>query len=134
MKGIHNWLSEPATNISFIEQAFGESSVKKAECDRKTDPFCSNCGFKYKMHRSYFGSGISTANYMYCPDRLRSQQVYKHCSALEVKHFLLSPRSINCSLYLIQIRGQGYSNSLSSYRMSKSVLVSVSKEMRKVAM
>lgn len=87
MKGIHNWLSEPATNISFIEQAFGESSVKKAECDRKKDPFCSNCGFKYKMHRSYFGSGISTANYMYCPDRLRSQQVYKHCSALEVKHF-----------------------------------------------
>ena len=92
LKDIHKWLSEPATTLSFIEHTFGVVSVKACEYVRKFDPFCSNCGYKYKMHSSQWShwspwqNGGST-QMKYCPDRLGTNQAYKRCNALEVKRF-----------------------------------------------
>ena len=80
---IHEWLSKPATNMPFIEQAFGVGTVELAERIAKTNPVCARCGHRYKSHNS------SCRYNSVCPG---AKLQFKRSSALNLKLFYTDSR------------------------------------------
>ena len=83
LKSIHEWLSKPATSLSFVERAFGDGTVKAAEHERKTNPFCINCGWQHKKHsKDRYGN--------LCCKNMRDP--FKRSNLLEIKRVYTSTK------------------------------------------
>ena len=90
LKGIHEWLTKPATSMSFVEQTFGAGAVKAAEFERKTNPFCINCGGKHKSHSRGSGRYGRSMDDLYCPGY--DSRKFKRANSLEMKRVYTSTK------------------------------------------